>query len=172
MAAFSYSYKTGYSSKVSADVAGPICQRMHEANTLTPENLVNEARPESSPIHSAFEWNNTVAAEKWRQEQARQMIKSIIWVESDIQTERHLKLVTTQETEYSEEMNISGERAFVSTGEFNHRYVPIAVAVTNDKWRENLLKAAKRDMIAFVAKYRRLKELTNIIKDMNDFLGA
>ena len=170
MAAFTYKYRGGYNSKVSADIAGPVCQKLHEAQTLTPENLVNEARAEDSPIHSAFEWNDSIAAEKYRYEQARLMIANIVWVKSDIQNERHLRLV--EETDDDKEPNFADERAFVSTGEQNHRYVPIAVALTNEKWRENLLNAAKRDMNAFIMKYQRLTELANIINDMNDFLGA
>lgn len=169
MAAFTYKYRGGYNSKVSAEIAGPVCQKLHDAKILTPENLVNEARAETSPLHSAFEWNDTVAAEKYRCEQARLMIANIVWVESDIQTERHVKLIEKDE---DESPNFSDERAFVSTGERNHRYVPIAVALTNEEWRTNLLEAAKRDMNAFVMKYRRLTELANIIQDMNDFLGA
>lgn len=173
MAAFTYKYRGGYNSKVSAEIAGPVCQKLHDAQILTPENLVNEARAETSPIHSAFEWNDSVAAEKYRCEQARLMIANIIWVESDIQTERHVKLVSTENNnKETEEPNFTDERAFVSTGEQNHRYVPIAVALTNEEWRANLLKAAKRDMNSFIMKYRRLTELANIIDDMNTFLGA
>lgn len=180
MNAFTYKYRGGYNSKVSADVAGPVCQKLHDAQILTPENLVNEARAETSPLHSAFEWNDSVAAEKYRCEQARLMIANIIWVKSDIQTERRLKLidankfdnVETEEASSEKEANFSEERAFVSTGEQNHRYVPIAVALTNEEWRRNLLKSAKRDMNSFITKYHRLEELDKIINDMNDFLGA
>ena len=175
MAAFTYKYRGGYNSKVSADIAGPVCQKLHDDNILTPENLVNEARPESSPLHSAFEWNDSVAAEKYRNEQARLMIANIIWVKSDIQAEREVKLISTDEeqpTESSKEPNFGEERAFVSTGEQNHRYVPIVSALTNEVWRENLLKSAKRDMNSLIVKYHRLNELSNIINDMNAFLSA
>ena len=67
---------------------------------------------------------------------------------------------------------MTGDRAFVSTGERNHRYVPIAVALTNDEWKANLLKDAKKDMQAFITKYHRLAELANIIDNMNKFLSA
>lgn len=172
MAAFTYKYRGGYNSKVPAEITGPVCQKLHEAQVLTPENLVNEARSEDSPIHSAFEWNDSIAAEKYRCEQARLMIANIVWVESDIQNERHLKLIEETEKDSLKETNFADERAFVSTGEQNHRYVPIAVALTNEEWRANLLKSAKKDMNAFIAKYRRLTELANIIRDMTDFLGA
>lgn len=41
---------------------------------LTPDVLVSEARKSSNPLHSRFEWDDTVAAEKFRREQAYQII--------------------------------------------------------------------------------------------------
>lgn len=174
MAAFEYKYKTGAVHKVSASIAGPICQRLHDNNILTPKNLVEEARPEDSPLHPEFDWDDTVAAEKWREEQARQVIKTIILYESDIRTEREIMLEEVKHEDNVETDDIlkSEDRAFVSTGERNHRYVPILAALTNEEWKENLLKSAKKDMQAFVAKYHRLTELQNIINDMNNFLSA
>lgn len=174
MAAFEYKYKTGAIHRVPASIAGPICQKLHDNNVLTPKNLVEEARPEDSPLHPEFDWDDTVAAEKWREEQARQVIKTIILYESDMQTEREITLEEIKDNDIIDTDNVfkSEDRAFVSTGERNHRYVPIAVALTNEEWKENLLKAAKRDMQAFVTKYHRLTELSNIINDINNFLSA
>lgn len=39
--------------------------------------LVDAARPESSQLHSLFEWNDEIAGEKWRVSQARTVICSI-----------------------------------------------------------------------------------------------
>lgn len=39
--------------------------------------LVDEARPEESPAHPAFEWRDDVAAEEYRLHQARKMIRTI-----------------------------------------------------------------------------------------------
>lgn len=38
----------------------------------TTEALIDYARPESSPIHPAFEWDDRVAGEEWRKVQSRQ----------------------------------------------------------------------------------------------------
>jgi len=43
---------------------------------LTPRAVVDEARPESSPLHKAFEWDDTVAGEKYRLLQAQDLIRS------------------------------------------------------------------------------------------------
>lgn len=174
MAAFEYKYKTGSTHRVSASIAGPICQKLHDKNILTPKNLVEEARPEDSPLHPEFDWDDSIAAEKWREEQARQVIKNIILYQSDIQTEREVVLEEIRDENIVDSNNVlkSNDRAFVSTGERNHRYVPIAVALTNEEWKANLLKAAKKDMQAFIMKYHRLAELKDIIDNMNNFLSA
>lgn len=39
--------------------------------SATPAQIVEAARPVKSPIHKLFEWNNTVAGEKYRLQQAR-----------------------------------------------------------------------------------------------------
>ena len=44
---------------------------------LTPTQVVNAARDESSPLHSCFEWDDGLAAESWRIEQARELIRSV-----------------------------------------------------------------------------------------------
>ena len=45
--------------------------------TLTPDLVVRAARAESSPLHQCFEWDDSAAAQAWREEQARTLIRSI-----------------------------------------------------------------------------------------------
>lgn len=44
---------------------------------LTPGLVLDEARDEQHPLHTRFEWDDTAAAEKWRLEQAHQLIVSV-----------------------------------------------------------------------------------------------
>jgi len=44
---------------------------------LTPQIVVDEARDESHPLHARYEWDDSVAAESWRREQAREDIRSV-----------------------------------------------------------------------------------------------
>lgn len=58
---------------------------------LTPSAVVESARDEGSPLHDKFEWDDGVAAEAWRLEQARRLIRTVkVVVET---TERTLKTV-------------------------------------------------------------------------------
>lgn len=49
----------------------------HRHNRLTPDIVLNEARDPAHPLHSRFEWTDAVAAEKYRREQARALIRSV-----------------------------------------------------------------------------------------------
>src|SRR5210317_675994 len=44
---------------------------------ITPQQVLEAARNESSPLHSFFDWDDDVAAESWRLHQARTLIKSV-----------------------------------------------------------------------------------------------
>ena len=53
-------------------------QSIYEARgRLTPKILVDEARDPAHPLHSRFEWDNDVAAERYREAQAGELIRSV-----------------------------------------------------------------------------------------------
>lgn len=45
--------------------------------TIKPEDVVADARDPSSPLHAEFQWDDDVAANAWRLQQARQLIRSV-----------------------------------------------------------------------------------------------
>lgn len=45
--------------------------------TLTPDLVVRAARADTSPLHACFEWDDSAAAQSWREEQARVLIRSV-----------------------------------------------------------------------------------------------
>lgn len=53
-------------------------ERLTDINNgdLTPDIVLEAARPENSPLHKHFEWDDSVAAEAWRKDQARTLIQS------------------------------------------------------------------------------------------------
>lgn len=174
MAAFEYRFKMQGTHKVSAEVAGKVCQELSASSGgLTPKRLVDVSRPADAPMHDEFEWNDGIAAEKYREEQAQKVIQHLIIVRTDNETERNVRLIEKEEeTKQEEESDEVADRGFVSTGERTSQYVPLYSALSNEVWKANLLEAARRDMRVFISKYRRLEELAQVIEDMNGFLGA
>jgi hypothetical protein len=69
---------------------------------LQPETVVESARPASSPLHSRFEWDNTVAGQQYRIWQARQLIRvsvEIIIPSMEKPTDVFVSLSTDREKE-------------------------------------------------------------------------
>ena len=63
-------------------------ERLHDENgNLTPEAVVNEARDEASLLHPYFEWDDIVAGEAFRLNQARTLIRSF-YISYQTETER------------------------------------------------------------------------------------
>lgn len=74
-------YKTNPNFRVNVDaqVAGDRLEqiRTRDGGKLKPERVVADARPKKSPLHDAFEWDDSQAAERYRLDQASYLIRSI-----------------------------------------------------------------------------------------------
>lgn len=110
---------------------------------VTPQQLVEAAKDESTELHKCFDWDNDVAAEKWRLHQARQIFCFLVireeepepesvpvrvWHKNDDGGYKHVERVFRQEDEY-----------------------------------QKLLQAAYAELRAFKIKYARLQELSEIL---------
>lgn len=118
---------------------------------LRPEDVVEAAEPESSPLHDAFEWDNTKAAQRYRLHQARCLIK-----------------VTVQTIEAGDEKRTV--RAFVALrkdrkGGEGYRSQPDLLKTADG--RKAILDTALWELRAFKAKYADLKELDKIFKEID-----
>ena len=59
---------------------------------LDPDIVLEEARPPTSPIHDRFEWDDSVAAEAWRKEQAHSLIRSVKVVYRKPETDQRIEI--------------------------------------------------------------------------------
>lgn len=78
-----YGFRAGASGfGVRAQVAGERLEALRAAGggVITPAAVVADARPEGSPLHPAFEWDDAAAAEAHRRNQARRLIRSVVEV--------------------------------------------------------------------------------------------
>ena len=60
--------------KVTDRISQPVIDKLLELskkNNLTAREIVEEARKKNSPLHDFFEWDDSIAAEKYRLAQAR-----------------------------------------------------------------------------------------------------
>lgn len=140
-----YKWKTGSQHKVSASVAGAEMERLREEGRLTASDLVDDSRPDDAPLHAEFEWDDSVAAELFREDQARAMI-------------RHL---TVQIEANNEKYQV---RQYFIVQKESKTYEPVQLIIQDKDKMAMLLDQAKRELQAFKAKYACLKELAAVIK--------
>lgn len=138
-----YKWKVDGFYKVDANTVGELISQL---DVISPEAVLDLARPEDSPMHSMFEWDDTVAAEKYRLSQARGIIQHITIVKG------HPR---------SEPIQV---RAFVSTGHRNSIYRPITAVVTEMDSYAKLLSDAKLELQAFKNKYKDLVEFKELFE--------
>ena len=153
-----YEWKQGFRANVPAEVAGRECERLAKEHRLTGRDLVEESRPEDAPLHRYFEWNDTKAAELYRERQGRDLIA-------------HIVLVQEEKEEESKEPVLVHVRAFHNVDE-TAEYHPIQRVLTNEDLHQKLLETARKDMIIFREKYKTLVELESVISAINDNLGG
>jgi hypothetical protein len=63
---------------VDAQIAGEAIERIQAKHGGQPEAIVTEARKKSSPLHPLFVWDDSEAAERWRVQQARQLVNHLV----------------------------------------------------------------------------------------------
>ena len=110
-------------------------------NSITPEQIVDFAKNPDSELHKCFEWNDTIAAQKYRIHQARTVMCELV-VES----------VEREDTQF---------RLFYNVGK-KEGYKPIKVIMEDKNEYEKLLASAKADLISIERKYKMLKELKDV----------
>ena len=97
---FRESFKAFNYRAITPDVAAKELERIHQdRGTLKPQDVVDEARPKEAPLHPAFEWNDFIAGEQYRNIQARSLIK-VVHVERSDETEPVYINVNRQESAY------------------------------------------------------------------------
>jgi hypothetical protein len=111
---------------------------------LTPELVLDSARPLSSPLHAGFEWDDCVAAEKYRLAQAGYLIRAVI-------------MIPTGQPEFPP----TRRYVYVQTDAGNG-YENVVAAMSDYDLQDQVLLLALRELKAWQAKYKHLKELAAI----------
>jgi len=168
MTATSKMFKARRGSRITdeqAQIYGECLEKIaEEKGVITPLDVVEEAKSESSPLHDYFEWDNDVAAEKYRLHQARNLINSIIVV-----------IETPEETiEERAFFNVKIEKEVQEVdeeAEIKQAYVPVSVVVKEKSYRDQILEQALREITYWKRKYENLTELSVIFEAIETVKG-
>ena len=112
---------------------------------VTPEEILEKARNEETELHKCFEWDDGIAAEKYRLTQAKGIILNLYYVPKKKETEPVRKFSLTNK-----------KGTYQDTIEF---------LVQEDEY-QGLLKRAKAEMESFKKKYHTLTELQQVFEAM------
>ena len=151
-----YQFKTGFRANVSAEDAGQVCEMLAKQHRLTGRDLVEESRPEDAPLHRYFEWDDTKAAELYRERQGRDLIAHIVILPEE-KSEKPVK-------------EVQFVRAFYNV-DSTPEYHPIQRILTTEDLHQKLLETARRDMIIFKEKYKTLVEIQSVISAIDESLS-
>ena len=146
----------GSGSRTSAnayDVGSELSRLQRATKTLTAIQVVESAADPSSPLHAEFEWDDTVAAQAYRVEQAKYLIRHIRVMVND-QEPRHLFVSVTLP---------KGERPV---------YVPLPRVLSDADLFAQVVQQAASDMEAFERRYQDFTSLADIGADAKRRLWA
>lgn len=113
---------------------------------LDPVLVVDTARDPEHPLHSRFEWDDSVAAEKYRLDQAAQLLR-VVKLPADPSRPDDL-------------------RAFVAVkGKDSHRadYVPTEEALADEFARRLVLRDMEREWRLLKRRYEHMREFADLI---------
>lgn len=147
-----YKWRT-FDYPVSAQKAGEHIEELdRQYGEVTPKILVDDARPEEALMHPLYEWDDSVAAEKYRCSQARKIMSELITVQ-----------VSKEELELEEPI-----RAFVSVKPRNESasFRPIVAALSEEETRNQVIANARLELDAYERKYRGIVDIIPILKEM------
>ena len=114
---------------------------------ISPEEVLEKAKDENSELHKCFEWDDTVAANKYRLQQARQIIQFIVKV--------------------PQKENEQPTRVFQISSKKNV-YQPTVFFQRNNDEYQILLERAKVELAKFKKRYQMLSELEQVMEAINN----
>lgn len=121
-----------------------------QAGIITPEEVVDRARKETSPLHGFFTWDDSVAAESYRRWQARELIAKV-FVKVSADDENPVLRAFVNVTVGDED---DAARGYISI-ETAKKHVPL---------RDQVLQYAQDQLIAWDKKFGAMKQFMEIHK--------
>ena len=114
---------------------------------VTPQEVLDKARDENTELHKCFEWDDSVAAEKYRLRQASDIIRNLVFIKKKKEDEPI--------------------RCFQITTEKN-TYQPTQMFLAQEDEYQALLKRAKAELESFKRRYATLTELESIFEAIEE----
>lgn len=130
---------------IDAQKVGEEIDQIGQNTKINSQSIVDYAREHTeSELHKTMEWDDSIAAEKWRKHQASKILTHIVYVDTVDKTNNQVEIRV---------FNKNPDRSFSQT----------TTIVKNEESYQDLLKRAMMELQAFKKKYYMLKELEEIL---------
>lgn len=134
-----------------SDLRGILTDIYTARGDLTPKIVVDEARDTDHPLHHRFEWDNSIAGEKYREIQAAQIIRSV--------------KITYNAAGSTEPRTVRGFLPLQREDSPAASYRPVHEVFANELTREMVLRQFRMEWQQLKARYSHLEEFAAIIRD-------
>ena len=136
-----YVWKQQTVTNMPAQIVGMELMRIEKKykGVLLPSTIVEEAKPKRAVLHDCFEWDDRKAAGKFRENQARELLRKITIVYTDKGKEEKIRCFVRIQNE---------------TQSF---YTATARIIEDEELQENVLEQILQDLMAIKKKYGQFK---------------
>ena len=134
----------GILNNTQADIVGKELLKIEKANgAIKPADVVEAATPATSPLHPLFTWDDSSAAQLYREDEARNIIRSVRIIRTDLPHQEQpivRAIVNVQAHDH--------ESKFEGNG-----YISIDRATNDEAYRQQLLTNARAEIVSWQRRY-------------------
>lgn len=160
-----FQFKEGCHLRGDAQMVGQRLEKIRvDRKTLTAELVLEDARRSRSPLHGFFEWDDGVAAERYRLSQAGHLIRSVVVTFESDGEQAPPKQVQLSGVPAAPVTPPRAVRAFlpITGGDGDSSYVPTSEAMQDADMRKQVLARAHSELDSVSRKWRELRELSEV----------
>jgi hypothetical protein len=119
---------------------------------LTAQAVIDDARPEMSPLHPYFTWDDRLCGQHWRDYEARHMLRSIHVVIGEGEEARQVRAfhVVTR---------MSDDEIDTAAADAERGYYPIVRIMGDDRLMDQIIERALKELQGWQSRYRAYKQL-------------
>jgi len=136
-----------------ADIRALLQDIYQDNGRLTPALVVAAARDDGHPLHHRFEWDDDVAAERYRQVQAAELIRKVR-VKYGETPKGEVKDVRAWQSVYSPDVDGT-----------DSTYMPVEDVAADPLLRQMVLRTAEREWKQMHRRYGHLKEFLAVVRE-------
>lgn len=149
-----------------AQIIGPVLEDLAVQGRSTPKQIVEAASDPKSPLHNYFEWRDDVAAQRFREQQARIMTASIV-----------VKIADNDGEERQVRAFHSARIVPIDTSEFKrgfkqHPYVTVDQVRESKELADSVIQEALSQLISWKKKYATYRALFKEFEQLNSIFDA